>query len=476
MGCSNTRLDTIGLLKKSRKSLNQSVKKNKVKYMISINGNQSKDNNVTNINSIEINNTSTTKENSINNFTILEKIEDNFEYKSFRCLNKKTKEFQLLYVIYKQEMFDKNLLEKYKKFNHNSLIKLCNNFEDENFDYVITDFTKHNIFDVGICIHDFNLEKLKVLISSFLKCLIYFQNNNNNIIPISSFEHSNLKISSKGIFYLDYLDIYNIILNEEIQFKSIEEILYSFSKLLITLFNENQMFQFNIFSYDNCTKDDLIQIYNNNNFDEDKKNFLETLLNYNSENDNLNTLLMHSFLKINKNDSKIIIGKNPLFEKFTSEYYFFNSTLKFIQFRNYYKENTEYFKNLFNSFEGLNDNKITIEGISANFWKNLRKRYTEFELLELVSDTLEYDFDYLDYTNFIRCLSNFDSKVCKMKLKADFMIYTCENNYKINITDLQEIYGIEINKEVKEILSEFDINKENSLSFNEFLYIIYKLF
>ncbi len=475
MGCSNTRLDTINKIKKHKISLIQNVKKKNLKYMSSVNRNQSKENNLTNINSIDMNNISI-NENSITNYTILEKIEDNFEFKSFRCLNKKTKEFQLIYVIYKNELFEKNLLEKYKKFNHNSLINLCTIFEDDNFDYVITDFTKYNIFDVGICIHDFNLEKLKVLISSFLKCLIYFQKNNENIIPISSFEHSNLKISSKGIFYLDYLDIYNIILNEEIQFKSIEEILYSFSKLLITLFNENQMFQFNIFSYDNCTKDDLIQIYNNNNFDEDKKNFLETLLNYDSENDNLNTLLMHSFLKINKNDSKIIIGKNPLFEKFTSEYYFFNSTLKFIQFRNYYKENTEYFKNLFNSFEGLNDNKIRSEGITANFWSKLRKRYTEYELLELISDTLEYDFDYMDYTNFIRCLSNFDSKSCKMKLKADFMIYTCENNYKINISDLQEIYGIEINNEIKEILSEFDINKENSLSFNEFLYIIYKIF
>ena len=43
-------------------------------------------------------------------------------------------------------------------------------------------------------------------------------------------------------------------------------------------------------------------------------------------------------------------------------------------------------------------------------------------------------------------------------------------------TDLQEIYGIEINNEIKEILSEFNINKDNSLTFNEFLYIIYKIF
>jgi Ca2+-binding EF-hand superfamily protein len=63
-----------------------------------------------------------------------------------------------------------------------------------------------------------------------------------------------------------------------------------------------------------------------------------------------------------------------------------------------------------------------------------------------------------------------------MKLKGDFMIYTRENNYKINITDLQKIYGIEINNEIKEILSEFNINKDNSLTFNEFLYIIYKIF
>jgi len=475
MGCSNSRLDTINKLKKRRTSLSQSVKKNKVKYMTSINGNQSKDNNATNINSIEVNNTSI-KENSIQNFTILEKIEDNFEFKSFRCLNKKTNQFQLMYVIYKNEMFDKNLLEKYKKFNYSSLINLCNNFEDENFDYIITDFIKHNIFDIGICIHDFHLEKLKVLIYSFIECLIYLQNNNNNIIPISSFDHSNFKISSKGFFYLDYIDIYNIILNEEIKFKSIEEILYTLCKILIILFNENEMFQFDIYSYDNCTKDDLIQIIYNNNFEEDKRFFFDALLNYNSENDTLKSLLLHSFLKININDSKIIIGKNPLFDKFTTEYYFFNSTLKFIQFKKYYKENSEYFKNLFYSFEGLKDNKISIQGISANFWSKLRKRYTEYELLELVSDTLEYDFDYLDYTNFIRCLSNFDSKVCKMKLKGDFMIYTRENNYKINITDLQKIYGIEINNEIKEILSEFNINKDNSLTFNEFLYIIYKIF
>jgi hypothetical protein len=57
------------------------------------------------------------------------------------------------------------------------------------------------------------------------------------------------------------------------------------------------MFQFDIYSYDNCTKDDLIQIIYNNNFEEDKRFFFDALLNYNSENDTLKIFIITFFFK-----------------------------------------------------------------------------------------------------------------------------------------------------------------------------------
>ena len=474
MGCDNSKLDTINKFKE-RKTPKKKKKNNKKKiiYNSSININPSKEN-VTNLNT-EINNFQINGEtNSIDDFHILEKIEDNFEYKTFKCLNKKTKEFQLIYVIYKNDNFNYNLIQSFQKLNYKTLINCIVYFEDEYFHYIITDYFKYNIFDIGLFFTDFNLDKLKKLINDFINCLIYFQKNNKGIIPISSFDNSNLKISQNGNLYLEYIDIFNLISDEIITYKSIEEILFIFSKILIVLFNdEKEQNKFDIFSYENCSKNDIYYYYKF--LSEDKRNFLNELINYNSDINNLESILENPFLKTDEKDTKKKIGKNKIFKTFYSEYNLFNSTLKYIQFKNYYNENSEYFKSLFESFEGLSDNKIKGTGISANFWSKLRKRYLSIELNELVSDTLEYDFDHLDYNNFIRCLCNFDSKICKKKLKGDFILVSNQKNFKIKIYDLLQIFYIEVNDHINEIISEVDNDEDHSLSFNEFLYIIYKI-
>ena len=53
--------------------------------------------------------------------------------------------------------------------------------------------------------------------------------------------------------------------------------------------------------------------------------------------------------------------------------------------------------------------------IEKNFESRIGLQDDKYLYVDVFNDNevgyLEYDFDYMDYTNFIRCLSNFDSKI-----------------------------------------------------------------
>ena len=196
----------------------------------------------------------------------------------------------------------------------------------------------------------------------------------------------------------------------------------------------------------------------------------------------LSLSFFESYKNINYNKDQNLIKVNQALNSFYAKYNLRKSGLNFLHIGLYYKQNKEYFEELFNSFDGMGGEEIKIVQLATNIRNKMKNRFIPFEMMEIISFFSNMKITYFHIDSFIKILINYESQVSKNHLKKAFDFLDMKKTGKIKISLLKEIFNISFHvikdsfeKEISEILEEVDKSEDHSITFNEFLYVLIKI-
>lgn len=441
---------------------------------------------------------------NIKTFQILDKISDNLTYKKFKVLNTRTGQTQIMIVISSQYHLNILKIEFMSRIIHKSLVNIRHFFQDDYFYYIITDFINYNLYDAIFNFPSFSNEKLKKVIKTLLTTLKYLYEQK---IPFSYFDFSKIYVLNEfADMKLEYYDIDELIdanthhsenkieeskesntIDNDPHIITIEDIFYQLAKILITIFNTDTEKEIPYQIYDDDTQLDIDEIYQQikNKLSYSEKEIIEKLLHY-SPDTTFDTILSLSFFEsyknINYNKDQNLIKVNQALNSFYAKYNLRKSGLNFLHIGLYYKQNKEYFEELFNSFDGMGGEEIKIVQLATNIRNKMKNRFIPFEMMEIISFFSNMKITYFHIDSFIKILINYESQVSKNHLKKAFDFLDMKKTGKIKISLLKEIFNISFHvikdsfeKEISEILEEVDKSEDHSITFNEFLYVLIKI-
>ena len=200
---------------------------------------------------------------NLRSFQVLEKLKDNLTYKKFRLLNTHTNSTQCMIVISVKYHLDEEKIKSMIKITHRSIVNIYHIFQDDNFYYIITDYTNYNIYEAIFNFSSFSTEKLKKVIKSLLNAFKFLLDNK---IQISYLDYSKIYIQNEfADTKYEYYDIndfledpntHNITSSDNsIASKvTLEDIFYQLGKLLVTIYNSNLQYEipYNIYDDDSA--------------------------------------------------------------------------------------------------------------------------------------------------------------------------------------------------------------------------------
>lgn len=441
---------------------------------------------------------------NIKNFQILEKISDYLTYKKFKVLNTRTGQTQIMIVITSQYHLNILKIEFMTRIIHKSLVNIRHFFQDDYFYYIITDFINFNLYDAIFHFPSFSIEKLKKIVKTLLTTFKYLFEQK---IPFSYFDFSKVYVLNEfADVKLEYYDIDELIetnvqyseikveesektntIDNDPHIITIEDIFYQLAKVLITIFNTNIEREIPYQIYDDDTQLDIDEIYQQikNQLSYSEKEIIDHLLNYTPDT-TFDTILSLSFFEtyknINYNKDQKLLNVNQALNSFYAKYNLRKSGFNFLHIGLYYKQNKEYFEELFNSFDGMGAEEIKIVQLATNIRNKMKNRFIPFEMMEIISFFSNMKITYFHIDSFIKILINYESQVSKNHLQKAFYFLDMKKTGKIKISLLKEIFNISFHviknsfeKEINEILEEVDKSDDHSITFNEFLYVLMKI-
>ena len=433
---------------------------------------------------------------NLRSFQVLEKLKDNLTYKKFRLLNTHTNSTQCMIVISVKYHLDEEKIKSMIKITHRSIVNIYHIFQDDNFYYIITDYTNYNIYEAIFNFSSFSTEKLKKVIKSLLNAFKFLLDNK---IQISYLDYSKIYIQNEFVdTKYEYYDIndfledpntHNITSSDNsIASKvTLEDIFYQLGKLLVTIYNSNLQYEIPYNIYDDDSALNIEEIYQKIQKDlrYSEKEIIEKLLYY-DESTTFETILKLSFFNsynnINYNVDQTLLKANQNFANFYGKYNLLHSTIHFLHFGAYYKENQEYFEQLFNSFDNLNSEEIKIVQLATNIRSRMKNKFIPYEMMELISFFSNMKITFFNIDNFIKILISYDSELSQNHLKKVFEFLDMNHTGKLKISLLKEIFSLsfhgnrdEFEQVVNEIIEEVDKSEDHTISFNEFLYVLIKI-
>ena len=268
---------------------------------------------------------------------------------------------------------------------------------------------------------------------------------------------------------------------------TLEDIFYQLGKLLVTIYNSNLQYEIPYNIYDDDSALNIEEIYQKIQKDlrYSEKEIIEKLLYY-DESTTFETILKLSFFNsynnINYNVDQTLLKANQNFANFYGKYNLLHSTIHFLHFGAYYKENQEYFEQLFNSFDNLNSEEIKIVQLATNIRSRMKNKFIPYEMMELISFFSNMKITFFNIDNFIKILISYDSELSQNHLKKAFEFLDMNHTGKLKISLLKEIFSLsfhgnrdEFEQVVNEIIEEVDKSEDHTISFNEFLYVLIKI-
>lgn len=418
---------------------------------------------------------------SLSSFQVMEKITENLSFKVFRVLDKNININQNMYVIPKQYDLDTDSLIDLSKFKDQNIININHIFTDDYYYYIITDYSCYNIFEGIFNFNSFGKDKLKRIIKLILKGFNYVFENN---IPVFYFDYSKIKlINEYGEVKIEFFDIDEIIESESQEKLGIEpsSLMQYLAKILLILFDEKIEVK-----VDDFLNDDSILIYSlfkPDLYTHEESELIEYLINFGKEKITIEKILQLDYFMTPTNRTCLtLLKQNECLFNFYTRFYLIKCTLDFLKFGYYYKQNEGFFNDLFNSFDGLNNNEIKLIPLATNIREKMKKRYIAYEMMEIISFCSNMKISFFNSKHFIKMLKNYDSTLSRLKLKKAFDLFDKENAGKIKIDDLKQIFYLskvmeknDFEKEINNIINEVDKNSEHTINFNEFLYILIEI-